>query len=188
MLGESGAVHHGNGVSHSGESVGLKRATLIEKEKLRIVITDAPSNFNMEQHLRELLALNVRHVVRACEPSYDTAALVSAGIQVHDLQFPDGAPPSDTVRKEWLDLVENCFLRNAIEPSERLSVHCIAGLGRAPVLVAIALIEFCGMEPVDAVQLIRSSRRGAINMRQFQYLESYVPTRKPSSCTSCAIM
>jgi protein tyrosine phosphatase type IVA len=37
-------------------------------------------------------------------------------------------------------------------------------------MVAIALIED-GMEPLDAVALIRSKRRGAINARQLHYLE-----------------
>jgi protein tyrosine phosphatase type 4A len=70
-----------------------------------------------------------------------------------------------------------------------VSVHCVAGLGRAPVLVAIALIEFCGMEPVDAVVYIRERRRGAINLKQFQYLEAYKPTRaRPTTCDLCLLM
>lgn len=62
---------------------------------------------------------------------------------------------------------------NGSFPPTTIAVHCIAGLGRAPVLVAIALIEFAGMDPVDAVSLIRKHRRGAINEKQLQYLEGY---------------
>lgn len=40
---------------------------------------------------------------------------------------------------------------------------------RAPVLVAIALIEF-GMEPLDAVEYVRRKRRGAFNKPQISYL------------------
>ncbi|KAF4014842.1 hypothetical protein G4228_006742 [Cervus hanglu yarkandensis] len=48
------------------------------------------------------------------------------------------------------------------------------GLGRAPVLVALALIEG-GMKYEDAVQFIRQKRRGAFNSKQLLYLEKYCP-------------
>ena len=47
---------------------------------------------------------------------------------------------------------------------------------RAPVLVALALIE-SGMKYEDAVQFIRKRRRGAINSKQLEYLEKYKPTK-----------
>jgi protein tyrosine phosphatase type 4A len=62
-------------------------------------------------------------------------------------------------------------------------VHCVAGLGRAPALVAIALIEL-GMQPLDAVEYIRSKRRGAFNKPQINYLDAYKPTRGKSSTMS----
>lgn len=77
-----------------------------------------------------------------------------------------------------------------------IAVHCVAGLGRAPVLVAIALIE-SGMKYEDAVEMIRGLglsiykykcltkspffsidvRRGAINAKQLQYLAQYKPKK-----------
>jgi protein tyrosine phosphatase type 4A len=44
----------------------------------------------------------------------------------------------------------------------RIGVHCLAGLGRAPVLVAIALIHY-GSSPENAIALVRRHRPGAIN-------------------------
>ncbi len=49
-------------------------------------------------------------------------------------------------------------------------------LFRAPVLVALALIE-SGMKYEDAVDFIRKRRRGAINSKQLEYLEKYKPTK-----------
>ena len=39
------------------------------------------------------------------------------------------------------------------EPA-RIGVHCVAGLGRAPLLVALGLV-YGGMEPCNAVDLIK---------------------------------
>lgn len=55
---------------------------------------------------------------------------------------------------------------------------------RAPVLVAIALIEE-GMEPLDSIAFIRSLRKGSINNRQLKYLENY--KRRKRSSVSCCI-
>jgi hypothetical protein len=58
-------------------------------------------------------------------------------------------------------------------------------LHRAPVLVAIGLIEY-GFDAISAVTFIRERRRGAINSVQLNYLESYKPTRKAGK--KCTIM
>lgn len=55
---------------------------------------------------------------------------------------------------------------------------------RAPVLVAIALIED-GMSPLDSVELIRERRRGAINSKQLRYLETYKREQQAGGCKIC---
>ena len=95
----------------------------------------------------------------------------AAGIQLHEMAYEDGHSPSDDILKLWLDLVEERFFGPAANKEGTIAVHCVAGLGRAPVLVAIALMEFEKMDAVDAVTMIRRGRRGAINEKQLQYLE-----------------
>ncbi len=87
---------------------------------------------------------------------------------------------------DWLSLVDKKFHTHK-KPSESvdpgtIGVHCVAGLGRAPVLVAMALIE-AGMAPLDSVIYIRERRRGAINARQLKYLEAYKKRRGEKNCT-----
>jgi protein tyrosine phosphatase type IVA len=55
------------------------------------------------------------------------------------------------VVNEWFKLLKTRFRET---PGSCVAVHCVAGLGRAPVLVAVALIEL-GLEYEDAVELIR---------------------------------
>ena len=81
-----------------------------------------------------------------------------------------------------------CFSETASgNPADKtIAVHCVAGLGRAPVLVAIALIEYAGYDPVEAVSFLRKHRRGAINDKQLQYLEQY--KRQTSAGCACIII
>lgn len=96
-----------------------------------------------------------------------------------DWPFDDGAPPPSKLVDDWLSLLKKKFQE---DPGCCVAVHCVAGLGRcesslreeyavtcmyrlswhkmcvyscrAPVLVALALIE-SGMKYEDAIQLIR---------------------------------
>ncbi|XP_053417887.1 protein tyrosine phosphatase type IVA 1-like isoform X3 [Nycticebus coucang] len=88
---------------------------------------------------------------------------------IEDWPFDDGSSPSNDIVDDWLSLVNIKFRE---EPGCCIAVHCVAGLGRTPVLVALALIE-SGMKNEDAVQFIREKRRGAFNSKQLLYLEKY---------------
>ena len=56
----------------------------------------------------------------------------------------------------------------------RIGVHCFAGLGRAPFLVAIALVNN-GCSPINAITLIRKLRPGALNLTQSNYIIEFKP-------------
>jgi protein tyrosine phosphatase type IVA len=95
--------------------------------------------------------------------------------------------PSRTKTSQWLKIVRETFLIDSEEETKQcIAVHCLAGLGRAPVLVAIALIEF-GMEPSSAISHIRKSRQGALNSQQVGLLMSYRRTGSLSNAACCFI-
>ncbi|KAJ1656564.1 hypothetical protein IWQ61_003876 [Dispira simplex] len=147
--------------------------TFLEYQGLRFLIFDAPSNNTLPIYLKEMEKYNVTDVVRACDATYSKGLLEVKGIRMHDWSFPDGAPPPNPIVEQWLRLVEERFGPNHTNPQNKtIAVHCVAGLGRAPILVAIALIE-SGMPPLDSVMFIRSKRNGAINRKQLQYVETY---------------
>jgi protein tyrosine phosphatase type IVA len=182
-------------------SIGTK-PTLIDVAPMNFLIMDAPRQGNLHVYIKEMRKLNVTEVVRVCEPTYGVGELNSAGINLHEMEYKDGTSPPKELIMAWLQLVEKTFYSptsstavtnattamsttaaaadpqkpngsNGNRNTNCIAVHCVAGLGRAPVMVAIALIEFANMDPVEAVSFIRGRRRGAINEKQLLYLEGY---------------
>ena len=168
---------------------------------------DTPRSHNLHLYIKECKRHNVSDVVRVCEPTYSGQDLKTAGIELHDLAYDDGTSPPIEIIKIWLELVKDRFANSLksgavpiAKPVKRqnspngssnsntpcIAVHCVAGLGRAPVLVALAMIEFGNVDPIVAVDYIRRSRRGAINEKQLNYLEQYVRVNR-EGC-SCVIL
>ncbi|TPP62208.1 Tyrosine phosphatase type IVA [Fasciola gigantica] len=148
--------------------------TLIEYKNARFLITDQPSPTNMEHFIIACHLHQVRILVRVCEPTYSETALEAAGIRVVDLEFDDGAPPPDAVIEKWFHLITELWQTH---PGSCVAVHCRAGLGRAPALVTVALIEL-GLPYDEAIEMIRSRRTGALNAKQIQYLKNFRPRKR----------
>lgn len=156
------------------------KPTLIEWKNLRFLIMDSPKQSNLPLYLKECEKHHVTQLVRISEPYYDKEDVEKSGISLHEMCFDDGASPPQEIIDRWITLVRQTFDIKKKKSSGDgeippcIAIHCVAGLGRAPVMVAIALVEH-GMESMQAVTFIRERRRGAINAVQLAYLESYNP-------------
>eukprot|EP00047_Mylnosiga_fluctuans_P003207 m.227978 g.227978 ORF g.227978 m.227978 type:complete len:169 (-) comp11673_c0_seq1:88-594(-) len=158
-------------------------ASLVEEKDIRFLITDCPSDASIDSYLKLLKDNNVVALVRVCQGSYSSKPLVDNGIKVYDWEFEDGDPPPEAIVGKWNKLTAEVFgagnKGNKVKPC--IAVHCVAGLGRAPVMVAISLIE-SGMSAPDAILFIRQRRRGAINTKQVTYLNHYKRHKKEGGC------
>ncbi|KAI1316084.1 Protein tyrosine phosphatase type IVA 1 [Mortierella claussenii] len=145
----------------------------IKVGELNFLILDCPSDATLQAYLPILEEHHVTDLVRICEGSpYDPKPLSDMGIQVHDnMKFTDGTAPGKDVVTRWLELNDEVFF-NSADKDRCIAVHCVSGIGRAPVLVAVSLIEG-GMDPLDAIAYIRKARRGALNRNQITFLDSY---------------
>merc|ERR1719458_1512944 len=103
------------------------------------------------------------------------------------MEYKDGTSPSKDLIERFLDLVDTKFFKNK-EENNCIAVHCVAGLGRAPVMIAIACMEFASVDPMEVVVKIRQQRRGAINDKQLLYLEQYKPFYRSSVSACCVIL
>lgn len=128
---------------------------------------DRPKDSNVDLCIRELKKRHVSDLVCVCEDrDYNTEPYEKVDISCHHHPFSDGKEPSKEIISSWLELVK----ANAKKENCATAVHCVAGLGRAPLLVAIALMSF-GVKWSEAVKIIRSNRRGCINKHQISFLK-----------------
>lgn len=155
----------------------LNKETMIKCAGLRFVIMDAPTRANALEYVERLHSYGVTDLVRTCEGIYDDEVFAQAGITCHDFHFPDGSSPPSSLLSRWLALVKATFpsvkrTKDTNGAAKCIAVHCLAGLGRAPLLVAIALIEG-GLEHMDAAEFLRTRRPGVLNAQQLTFLKSY---------------
>jgi len=159
---------------------------IVEKFGMKFVISRTPANETLPRFIKLWDDEGVKNVVRICSPSmYETDSLKEHGISVHEMEFKDGTSPPPELIDRWLLLVETVFPRKGSASPEMgtaIGVHCIAGLGRAPMMVAIALIER-GMPYLKAVDFLRTKRPKCINEPQLAFLRTYKPRHK-----GCLIM
>ncbi|CAH6419721.1 Hypothetical protein HVR_LOCUS798 [uncultured virus] len=149
-------------------------ASLVEYGRLKFVIFDAPNDDNIKLYLSELKKHRVTHVIRVCHPTYSKDVFTSQGISFSDWPFPDGSVPPEYIIQNLLELLKS-------NPPV-IGIHCVAGLGRAPLLVAIALIEE-GMDPHKVVNFIRERRPRCINKQQLNFITQYKSSK--NGCIIC---
>ncbi|XP_038285758.1 LOW QUALITY PROTEIN: protein tyrosine phosphatase type IVA 1-like [Canis lupus familiaris] len=138
---------------------------------MRFLTTHGPTGATLNTFIAELKKYGVTTIVRVCGATYDTALVEKEGIQVLDWPFGDGSSPSNQIVDDGLSLVNVRFRE---EPGCCIAVHCVAGLGRTPVLVALALTEG-GMKNEDAVQFIRPSDAELLTASNFWIWRNAVP-------------
>jgi Ca2+-binding EF-hand superfamily protein len=139
----------------------------------KFLIFDMPSDAQLDKVMRQFIQNDVSHLVSLCaerERTYCWDRVVEAKIECIELAggFPDGGLPTLDVVDRWRGIVKKAKKKGGC-----VACHARSGAGRAPVLVAISLIEMAGMKNLDAVQLARERCRGSINSTQLQMLCSY---------------
>ncbi|KAI9105616.1 protein-tyrosine phosphatase-like protein [Phlyctochytrium arcticum] len=138
------------------------------RSAVKFLITDCPDPNTLKDEYATLLQGNdCSTVIRLCDPSsYNAEILKEEGITVCDWPFEDGSVPPDTIIEKWRQTLDSLQASN---PHPAIAIHCVSGIGRAPILVTCALID-CGIDPIEAVEIVRKQRRGALNKKQLAWL------------------
>jgi len=110
-------------------------------------------------------ARGVCGVVRLSRPLYEGARFQSAGLDMHELYFPDGSTPPPHLLRRFLTIAETA--------PGALAIHCKAGLGRTGVLICAWLIKHAGFSAAEAIGYIRVMRPGSVLGLQQNWLASH---------------
>ena len=150
---------------------------IIEYHNYKFMITDSPTDNNLDTYLQHYQKHNVSTIVRLCESYYDSSIIEKAGIDIIDLSYEDGGVPSRSIINQWRDTVSK-------NKNSTIAVHCLSGLGRAPLLVCLSLIEN-GMDKIEAIEMIRRHRNGALNSKQISFIIDYEEESSAYNWLSC---
>lgn len=151
---------------------------------INFVISDCPSNDTIPTYIPLFQSHNVKTIIRIShESTYDSSEFERAGILVIDsIKFIDGSIPSESTLEMFRNIVDQVIALNSDPKSPpAIAIHCVSGIGRAPLLVTVALMD-AGMDAFEAIEFIRSKRRGSLNKVQVDFLCSKkFPKRKGSN-------
>eukprot|EP00700_Malawimonas_jakobiformis_P001459 EC721510.1.p1 GENE.EC721510.1~~EC721510.1.p1 ORF type:complete len:119 (+),score=7.41 EC721510.1:108-464(+) len=109
--------------------------SLIEYQDWRFRSIDSETEANVSEAVEDLQKFHVRRVGRVCvEGCYSDEPRHQLGVETREFSFPDGEAPAAAVIEKWVKLVHDVFVKKSGSgPDDTIAVHCVAGLGRAPV-------------------------------------------------------
>lgn len=142
---------------------------ITSKSGFRYCITQSPDPNNLQTYKDLLLKNGVKTLVKLCEDNkYDAEYLIHSGINVIDIPLQDGTTPSKDVIIQWLQIIK----QEIKSKNNIIAVHCVSGLGRAPLFACIGLILLDNTDPLDAIMLVRKTIKLALNAPQIKFLET----------------
>ncbi|ESO06665.1 hypothetical protein HELRODRAFT_188439 [Helobdella robusta] len=119
-----------------------------------------------ELYIEHFKKANINVVVRLNNKTYESNSFKKAGLQHHDLYFPDGSTPSVCLVEKFLKIC-----REAEAKGVAVAVHCKAGLGRTGTLISCYLMDKYGMTAKQSIAWTRIARPGSVMGVQQNFLE-----------------
>jgi len=95
----------------------------------------------------------IRTSVNLSEYPWPDEWLSGSGILCHHFPIVDMSVPSEKDVRDIFKMIE--------ESGGPVMIHCAAGIGRTGTVIALYLVEM-GMEPLEAISLVRKRRPGSI--------------------------
>ena len=113
--------------------------------------------FSPDELIDSFHDLNVKGVIRLNDKLYDASQFEKNGVSVHEMEFPDGSCPDDTVIRDFVAIVESYTSRG-----QAVAVHCRAGLGRTGTLIGLYIMHKFGFDAKALIAWMRICRPGMV--------------------------
>jgi protein tyrosine phosphatase type 4A len=142
------------------------------------IISGEPSN--IDNYINILNKNSINLVINLTDINYDLSKENKLkNVNIDYLHFPliDGHCLSD-------DKIKN--LLNFLNRYNSIAFHCVAGLGRAPLVLGVCLILLYNYKPLDVIEKIRKKESKALNTIQINYLMNF-KRKKYISDNNCII-
>lgn len=149
---------------------------IIIQGNIKYILSSCPNDKNIEEYSTFLKDNNVKYLVNFCEKEYQNSNLNNS-IKYESLFIEDGKTPGSDKLERWKELCNDCIKEN-----KNIALHCVSGMGRAPTMLCIALIEYDNYNSIDAIELLRKKRKGCLNSIQLRYLMNYKKNKKYTNC------
>lgn len=140
----------------------------IKKGSLTFYTTCVPTDNNLDKYIEIIKKNKITHLVRSCELSYDEKK-VAEHCSTYYIEIKDGKYPEHKKVIEWINYLYKVFYENPTL-NNSIIIHCVAGLGRSPLLVVIGLIVCEKMRPEDALFYVRKHIKQCLNKIQVEYV------------------
>jgi len=111
---------------------------------------------------------------KLCNKRFFVEKVYKNNLKWHHLPITDLLAPNFDFNYKWE--TTKVLLKNELIDGHNIIFHCRGGIGRAGTIAAILLIDF-GIDKKEAIELVRSKRKGAIETKkQEDFIFSYRAT------------
>ena len=129
-----------------------------------ILVTRSPQDNNELLTLKKIfLKNNIKTLIKLNLDNNYHEDLIKDKINIIDLNFNDGSLPE-------LNIIEKFM--NIINTTEKIAIHCKAGLGRSGLLICLWLITQRGFSTKEAIAWLRMIRPGCVHGYQGHFIET----------------
>lgn len=171
---------------------------------IRVFLSGSPTESTIDRFVKSVNKNGITDVFCFCSLKYNPDILQNTKVNFHHLEFTDGSIPTVNIIEKFNLLIDNILLRDEMDVNlsnlaeykynyktlfHNIYMHCNAGLGRAPVMLAYLMISRFDWDKTTCISNIRKNRKKSINRKQLEWIyDTNIKKIKIKKSDSCCLM